>query len=95
MNKTVVRVLHGTCEALGGRKRNPWLLASFRDFELPRATDLGQGPHLHRSVHAGLLRAPQPRPREKTHGRKSKKCHCTKKVSLVHSTRFPFGMWVM
>ena len=37
-----------------------------------RATNLGQGPHLHRSVHAGLLRAPQPKPREKTGGRKSK-----------------------
>jgi len=31
--KTVGRVLHGTCEALGGRKRVPWLFASFRDFE--------------------------------------------------------------
>ena len=38
----------------------------------PRATDVGQGPHLHHSVHASLLRAPQPRARKKTRGRKSK-----------------------
>ena len=33
--KTVTGVLHGTCEALGGRKRISWLFASFRDFDLP------------------------------------------------------------
>ena len=27
--------MHGTCEALRGRKRTPWLFASFRDFEPP------------------------------------------------------------
>ena len=31
--KTGVPVLHGTCKALGERKRVPWLLASFRHFE--------------------------------------------------------------
>ena len=33
--KTVTGVLHGTCEALGGRKRIPWLFADFRDFRPP------------------------------------------------------------
>ena len=34
--KPVVRVLHDTCEALGGRKRIPWLSASFSDFKPQR-----------------------------------------------------------
>ena len=33
--KTVVPVWHDTCKTFGGRKRIPWLLASFRDFEPP------------------------------------------------------------
>ena len=48
-----------------------------------RATDLGQGPHLHRSVHAGLLRAPQPRARERPAGGRAKNSHVQKK-----STRY-------
>ena len=35
------------------------------------------------SVHAGLLRAPQTRAREKTRGRKSKKCLCARNVDLA------------
>ena len=44
-----------------------------------RATDLGQGPHLSRGVRAGSLRASEPRAREKTRGRKKKKCRCAQK----------------
>ena len=38
-----------------------------------RATDPGQGSHLHHGVRAGSLRAPEPRTREKTRGRKRNK----------------------
>ena len=39
------------------------VICQFSQLRTPRAraADLGQGPHLHRGVHAGLLRAPQPR----------------------------------
>ena len=60
--------------ALAGQKAIPWLVARFRDFLKLRAcaTEPGQDPHSHRGVHAGLLRAPQPRARKETAaGRKS------------------------
>ena len=47
-----------------------------------RATDLGRGPRLRRGVRAGSLRAPEPRAREKTRGRRRKKCRCAKKTHL-------------
>ena len=74
--KTVVRVLHGTFEALGGRKRMPSLFASFRDFEPPEhCHGPRRGPTVAPSDCAGLLRTPQPRAREKTRGRKMKNSH--------------------
>ena len=45
----------------------------------PRATDLGQGPHLRRGVRAGSLCALEPRAREKTRGRKRKNAQVPKK----------------
>ena len=47
-----------------------------------RATDLGQGPNLRRGVRAGSLRATEPRAREKTRGRKSKKMPMCKKKHI-------------
>ena len=52
------------------------------------------GPTLAPQCSRGLLRAPQPRAREQTRGRKSKKCRRAKKVNFVHgNTRLPFGTW--
>ena len=39
-------------------------------------------------AHAGLLRAPQPRAREKTRGRKNKKCRCPNKSHIIHSNMY-------
>ena len=52
-------------------------------------TDLGQGPHFRRGVRAGSLLALEPRAREKTRGRKRKKCRCAKKKTFIHTRRFP------
>ena len=64
----------------------PVVTLQFSRLKTPRTrtTDLGQGPHLHCSIHAGLLRAPQPRARAKSRRRERKKCRCAKKVNLVH-----------
>ena len=47
-----------------------------------RATDVGQGPHLRPGVPAGSLRATEPEAREKTRGRKTKKCRSASKANL-------------
>ena len=50
-----------------------------------RATEPDRDPHLRRGVQAGLLRAPQPRAREKTSCRKSNLCITPKKsISYLH-----------
>ena len=53
---------------------DPVVTCQFSRLRAPRARDthLGQGLRLHRSVDAGLLRAPKPRAREKTRARKKK-----------------------
>ena len=65
----------------GWSETDPVVTCHFSRLRTPRAraTDLGQDPHLHRSVHAGRLRAPHPRARETPRGRKSKKCLRAKK----------------
>ena len=68
------------CIDLDGSTCSECLSVVTCDFEPPEhATDLVQGPHLRRGVRAGSLRAPEPRAREKTCGRKRKKCPCAEK----------------
>ena len=61
-----------------------FLARGYKNYALPRArdTDLGQSPHLRRGVRGGSLRAPEPRAREQTRGRTTKKCRCAKKTRL-------------
>ena len=63
----------------------PVVTCQFSRLRTPRvcATDLGQGPHLRRGARAGSLRAPEPRAREKTRGRKRKKWHVQKITHLI------------
>ena len=58
--------------ALRSRNASPWGPSA-------RAPDVGQGPHLCRGVPAGSLCATEPRAREKTRGRKRKKCRSFRK----------------
>ena len=87
--KTVGRVLHGTCEALGDRKQIRGYFPVFVTFNC-QSTYHGPrpGPTLASRVHAGLLLAQQPRVREWTRGRKSKNCQCTRTIHLVHSNKY-------
>ena len=64
------------CLALARRKAIPRKEPARHGFERPeRATEPGRGPNLRVvSVQAGPLRAPQPRAREKTRGRKRRGC---------------------
>ena len=73
--------------ALGGRKRVPWLLATFRDFESPEYV-----PRTSARAHmctAVFMRAPcVPRNREhekRSAGERAKNAYVQKKVHLVHS----------
>ena len=83
---------------LSARNASPGLLASCHDFEPPRAraTGLGQVPHVHRSVHAGLVCASQSRAREMARGRKNKKCPFAKKyIWYIVMQAPPFRMRVV
>ena len=51
-----------------------------------RATDVGQGPHLHPGVPAGFLRATDPRAREKTRRRKRKNADEPKNTFIHNNT---------
>ena len=51
-----------------------------------RATEPARDPNSRRGVQAGPLRAPQPRARDKTHGRRKKACKCPKKETHISST---------
>ena len=57
---------------------NPWITCQFPRLWTPgaRATQPARDPILRRGVQAVPLRAPQPRAREKTHGRRRKACKC-------------------
>ena len=72
--------------ALRDWNHSPWGLATLSP---PRAsaTDLGQGPNLRPGVRAGSLCTTESRAREKTRGRKRKKCRSAEKTHLygVHS----------
>ena len=63
--------------ALRARNASPWSLATLN----PQSTCHGPrpGPYLRRGVRAGPLRAPEPRAREKSHGRKRKKTKVQRK----------------
>ena len=53
------------------------------------ATEPGWGQHLRRVVPAAPLRAPQPRAREKTRGRKRRACQCAKNcISCIYMLVF-------
>ena len=78
-------VIMWVCIRLDGSRCSeglPVVTCQFSRLRTPRArtTDLGHGPHLRRGVRVGSLRAPEPRAREKTRGRKRKKCPCARKA---------------
>ena len=71
--------------ALCAQNQSPWGLATLN----PQSTCHGPraGPNLRRGVRAGSLRATEPTAREKTRGRKRKKCRSDKKNTCIHSIR--------
>ena len=76
-----VRGFAGTCMTLLTRNASPRGLATLN----PQSTCHGPrpGPKLARGVRAGSLRATVPRAREKTRGRKRKKCRSAKYIYMT------------
>ena len=53
--------------------------------------DLGRGPHLHRGVRAGSLRALEPIVGEKTRGRREKNARAKKYIRSIYIAKS--GLW--
>ena len=87
--KNIVRILHGTCEALGGRKRTPWLFASFRDLgppdHVPRTSARA---HTCTTVFTRASCVPRNREHEKRPAGGRAKVPMCKKTSFVKGTSF-------
>ena len=68
--KTGIRIFHCLARLWQGGKRSRGYWADFAT--LNAQTETGREPHWHCRVRTGSIRAPQPRAREKTRGRKRK-----------------------